>query len=257
MSGRARAPPPPAEGGLPSLGLLSLKEAPVAAKASVYELELEGEGDGWISIDEEEVVGRSKTFEFENGNSDDLWSETYEETKDEDGKVERKLTAYAWNWDVVHRALCSKMFNQPWLHFYQRRSNDGLSEDGSKWLGWSNFSFFDDSARRGRGDLYYYPAHFMADEDDEGVKKARDAMRDIINDPWKKGDYDPFKRGFPGHSIDDLVKACKPLFDHIRKIVDKKLITGTHGYDAVSYTHLRAHETPEHLVCRLLLEKKK
>ena len=26
--------------------------------------------------------------------------------------------------------------------------------------------------------------------------------------------------------------------------------------NAVSYTHLRAHETPEHLVCRLLLEKK-
>src|SRR5674536_372197 len=28
------------------------------------------------------------------------------------------------------------------------------------------------------------------------------------------------------------------------------------GAGAVSYTHLRAHETPEHLVCRLLLEKK-
>src|SRR5678815_3285357 len=28
------------------------------------------------------------------------------------------------------------------------------------------------------------------------------------------------------------------------------------GDEAVSYTHLRAHETPEHLVCRLLLEKK-
>src|SRR5678815_3778006 len=28
-------------------------------------------------------------------------------------------------------------------------------------------------------------------------------------------------------------------------------------YESVSYTHLRAHETPEHLVCRLLLEKKK
>ena len=26
---------------------------------------------------------------------------------------------------------------------------------------------------------------------------------------------------------------------------------------AVSYTHLRAHETPEHLVCRILLAKKK
>eukprot|EP00658_Telonema_sp_P-2_P033541 TRINITY_DN24598_c0_g1_i1.p2 TRINITY_DN24598_c0_g1~~TRINITY_DN24598_c0_g1_i1.p2 ORF type:complete len:167 (-),score=54.24 TRINITY_DN24598_c0_g1_i1:3-503(-) len=30
-----------------------------------------------------------------------------------------------------------------------------------------------------------------------------------------------------------------------------------HDVDPVSYTHLRAHETPEHLVCRLLLEKKK
>eukprot|EP00658_Telonema_sp_P-2_P071950 TRINITY_DN61143_c0_g1_i1.p1 TRINITY_DN61143_c0_g1~~TRINITY_DN61143_c0_g1_i1.p1 ORF type:complete len:552 (-),score=211.72 TRINITY_DN61143_c0_g1_i1:10-1665(-) len=28
-------------------------------------------------------------------------------------------------------------------------------------------------------------------------------------------------------------------------------------FKTVSYTHLRAHETPEHLVCRLLLEKKK
>src|SRR5678815_4477160 len=27
-------------------------------------------------------------------------------------------------------------------------------------------------------------------------------------------------------------------------------------YKAVSYTHLRAHETPEHIVCRVLLEKK-
>ena len=32
---------------------------------------------------------------------------------------------------------------------------------------------------------------------------------------------------------------------------------GTIGMGPVSYTHLRAHETPEHLVCRLLLEKKK
>src|SRR5678815_5256547 len=28
---------------------------------------------------------------------------------------------------------------------------------------------------------------------------------------------------------------------------------GTRGEETVSYTHLRAHETPEHLVCRLLL----
>src|SRR5678816_1629550 len=34
-------------------------------------------------------------------------------------------------------------------------------------------------------------------------------------------------------------------------------IAGESGTGTVSYTHLRAHETPEHLVCRLLLEKKK
>eukprot|EP00658_Telonema_sp_P-2_P024033 TRINITY_DN19643_c0_g1_i2.p1 TRINITY_DN19643_c0_g1~~TRINITY_DN19643_c0_g1_i2.p1 ORF type:complete len:126 (+),score=16.64 TRINITY_DN19643_c0_g1_i2:132-509(+) len=32
---------------------------------------------------------------------------------------------------------------------------------------------------------------------------------------------------------------------------------GLRAFESVSYTHLRAHETPEHLVCRLLLEKKK
>ena len=33
--------------------------------------------------------------------------------------------------------------------------------------------------------------------------------------------------------------------------------SGTTPYVAVSYTHLRAHETVLDLVCRLLLEKKK
>eukprot|EP00658_Telonema_sp_P-2_P035976 TRINITY_DN26093_c0_g1_i1.p1 TRINITY_DN26093_c0_g1~~TRINITY_DN26093_c0_g1_i1.p1 ORF type:complete len:418 (+),score=71.80 TRINITY_DN26093_c0_g1_i1:140-1393(+) len=39
---------------------------------------------------------------------------------------------------------------------------------------------------------------------------------------------------------------------HCAPFLDKELV-----FTAVSYTHLRAHETPEHLVCRLLLEKKK
>src|SRR5678815_3222743 len=37
----------------------------------------------------------------------------------------------------------------------------------------------------------------------------------------------------------------------------KYLLTAFDDGESVSYTHLRAHETPEHLVCRLLLEKKK
>ena len=37
----------------------------------------------------------------------------------------------------------------------------------------------------------------------------------------------------------------------------RKYVERTRRDIAVSYTHLRAHETPEHIVCRLLLEKKK
>ena len=42
--------------------------------------------------------------------------------------------------------------------------------------------------------------------------------------------------------------------DHTRIVIDTEEDT---LFSTVSYTHLRAHETPEHLVCRLLLEKKK
>src|SRR5678815_1365199 len=44
-----------------------------------------------------------------------------------------------------------------------------------------------------------------------------------------------------------------PLFGKGSIRVDGRKI---HPAYPVSYTHLRAHETPEHLVCRLLLEKK-
>eukprot|EP00658_Telonema_sp_P-2_P067459 TRINITY_DN5637_c0_g1_i5.p1 TRINITY_DN5637_c0_g1~~TRINITY_DN5637_c0_g1_i5.p1 ORF type:complete len:614 (-),score=155.45 TRINITY_DN5637_c0_g1_i5:62-1903(-) len=47
-------------------------------------------------------------------------------------------------------------------------------------------------------------------------------------------------------------KGCGKMFVPLNKYNERQGII-----DAVSYTHLRAHETPEHLVCRLLLEKKK
>src|SRR5678815_730366 len=66
-------------------------------------------------------------------------------------------------------------------------------------------------------------------------------------------------------------EAADALIDAAEKFDEMALaeILGPDSYDiihtgepardreAVSYTHLRAHETPEHLVCRLLLEKKK
>eukprot|EP00658_Telonema_sp_P-2_P037987 TRINITY_DN27313_c0_g1_i2.p1 TRINITY_DN27313_c0_g1~~TRINITY_DN27313_c0_g1_i2.p1 ORF type:complete len:100 (+),score=14.98 TRINITY_DN27313_c0_g1_i2:166-465(+) len=47
-----------------------------------------------------------------------------------------------------------------------------------------------------------------------------------------------------------------PLFD-VRWWYEHRSLRARCSPEAVSYTHLRAHETPEHLVCRLLLEKKK
>ena len=41
------------------------------------------------------------------------------------------------------------------------------------------------------------------------------------------------------------------------KAIDPSLMRAARGLGAVSYTHLRAHETVLDLVCRLLLEKKK
>src|SRR5678816_4644529 len=88
-----------------------------------------------------------------------------------------------------------------------------------------------------------------------------------------------------GDEISDLgqIKFAAPIVTEFQKLIDKitelidKLTKGLvpaltnipaptipepdfpHRVEpqAVSYTHLRAHETPEHLVCRLLLEKKK
>src|SRR5678816_1878896 len=60
-------------------------------------------------------------------------------------------------------------------------------------------------------------------------------------------------------------QARKKMFRRYRKWQSPYIIarkTRAYASDAifggpspVSYTHLRAHETPEHLVCRLLLEK--
>src|SRR5665647_3925296 len=55
----------------------------------------------------------------------------------------------------------------------------------------------------------------------------------------------------------------KPQVRHLPKFTFPKfffkffLVTYIESINAVSYTHLRAHETDSYLVCRLLLEKKK
>ena len=68
--------------------------------------------------------------------------------------------------------------------------------------------------------------------------------------------------GFGGCTVSLVVNACVPaVVDALQREVARR--TGLtpqiylSGAEAVSYTHLRAHETVLDLVCRLLLEKKK
>src|SRR5674536_379427 len=62
---------------------------------------------------------------------------------------------------------------------------------------------------------------------------------------------------FPCQTCRDLL-ACSqrgPLQRRSRKVFSQSGSVASRLTIPVSYTHLRAHETPEHLVCRLLLEK--
>src|SRR5450756_3044831 len=56
----------------------------------------------------------------------------------------------------------------------------------------------------------------------------------------------------PGEGAEEEELSEEELRERIEKALEKITVT-----DAVSYTHLRAHETRHDLVCRLLLEKKK
>ena len=62
------------------------------------------------------------------------------------------------------------------------------------------------------------------------------------------------ERGLPKrYRWADLIRDVSNEFSSVGYGDKLNLTKITSGVTAVSYTHLRAHETPEHLVCRLLL----
>src|SRR5678815_4116062 len=56
-------------------------------------------------------------------------------------------------------------------------------------------------------------------------------------------------------NLEDDIPLDKRKNHTIEVVIDRLLVKPgiEHRLESVSYTHLRAHETPEHLVCRLLL----
>ena len=92
-------------------------------------------------------------------------------------------------------------------------------------------------------------------------------VRGIINhrlrfgQPETKTELDKYRSlaSFPEGSIFGYIRWRANEYGTIewRTYVLKAQSGGYISHVAVSYTHLRAHETREDLVCRLLLEKKK
>src|SRR5678816_977693 len=92
-----------------------------------------------------------------------------------------------------------------------------------------------------------------------GLSRAQTAV------VWKASDVHPL--GYP--TVEAIVRMGKKLEKETNGRIsiqmyplmqlggEKEMIEQAQvgALQTVSYTHLRAHETPEHLVCRLLLEK--
>src|SRR5678816_397246 len=71
---------------------------------------------------------------------------------------------------------------------------------------------------------------------------------------------EPQARALRG-SVDEVYADPRDaLYSYGPSALERAMLQGTAAFASdisvvsVSYTHLRAHETPEHLVCRLLLE---
>src|SRR5678815_457837 len=87
------------------------------------------------------------------------------------------------------------------------------------------------------------------------VAKLRNAI--AIADPGREGEVCFFGEvDASDTSMRRVIQRIAAKFDRVDFCYEAGP-TGYGLYRPVSYTHLRAHETPEHLVCRLLLEKKK
>src|SRR5678815_2123114 len=85
--------------------------------------------------------------------------------------------------------------------------------------------------------------------------RNRPLIRTIALGIQRHREYRARRNGLDGHALPRDVGSRAELHLPFHRLAigsERRLSLRVHP---VSYTHLRAHETPEHLVCRLLLEK--
>ena len=119
---------------------------------------------------------------------------------------------------------------------------------------------------RARGEASVYDGHFdrISFDSLQGQFAYSDKLLSLDSVEIKDKEGKHIVNGYIGTDDDHVlslnVKSKKIRIEDLLKMGNLSYpVTGwiENTLHAVSYTHLRAHETPEHLVCRLLLEKKK
>ena len=93
---------------------------------------------------------------------------------------------------------------------------------------------------------------FIRDRDDQKIERVVQMLEETYGYHSGSGSSDVVIRIIWGIGLLVGVIVCS-LFLYL----DRRKNWSRYGDEAVSYTHLRAHETRHDLVCRLLLEKKK
>ena len=86
-------------------------------------------------------------------------------------------------------------------------------------------------------------------------KGHKTSANNKINSSYGRGGADNVVKSVASLTGMDVHYFVEVDYEAVKELVDA--MGGIKVTVPVSYTHLRAHETPEHIVCRLLLEKKK
>src|SRR5678815_5900922 len=81
-------------------------------------------------------------------------------------------------------------------------------------------------------------------------RSGLDALYNIDYDKAQR-DFNEIVKLYPNHPGGYQLLAARVWIKTLYE--SRRLQVSLYSSESVSYTHLRAHETPEHLVCRLLL----
>src|SRR5450759_4879561 len=160
--------------------------------------------------------------------------------------MEHTLPALPYALDALQPHISKETFE-----YHYGKHHQAYVTDLNKLIKGTEFesSALEDIIKKSSGGIYNNSAQvwnhtfFWSSMKPKGGTAPTGALAAAINKKWDS--HDEFKKAFQTSAVGNFGSGWTWL------------VKKTDGSVAVSYTHLRAHETRHDLVCRLLLEKKK